>query len=157
MGLTRLCGRAAPGERVVEATPGESGPHYTVVAALSLDGIEAPWVFEDAMTTVAFETYVKTQLAPTLHRGDIVIADNLSSHKSAAARRAIEARGAQLIFLPPYSPDFNPIELAWAKVKQALRAAKARTRDALIDALCVALRAISSDDASAWFAHCGYA
>ena len=70
LGLTRLCGRAAPGERVVEATPGESGPHYTVVAALSLDGIKAPWVFEDAMTTVAFETYVKTQLAPTFDIGD---------------------------------------------------------------------------------------
>jgi transposase len=156
LGLTRLCGRAAPGERVVEATPGESGPHYTVVAALSLDGIEAPWVFEDAMTTIAFETYVETQLAPTLRRGDIVIADNLSSHKSTAARRAIEARGAQLVFLPPYSPDFNPIELGWAKVKQALCAAKARTWDALIDALSAALHAISSDDAWAWFAHCGY-
>ena len=156
LGLTRLHGRAAPGERVVEATPGESGPHYTVVAALSLEGIEAPWVFEEAMTTIAFETYVETQLAPTLRRGDIVIADNLSSHKSAAARRAIEARGAQLVFLPPYSPDFSPIELAWAKVKQALRAAKARAWEALIDALSVALRAISSDDAWAWFAHCGY-
>jgi transposase len=157
LGLTRLCGRAAPGERVVEATPGESEPHYTVVAALSLNGIEAPWVFEDAMTTTAFETYVETQLAPTLRRGDIVIADNLSSHKSTAARRAIEACGAQLVFLPPYSPDFNPIELGWAKVKQALRAAKARTWDALIEALSVALRAISADDAWAWFAHCGYA
>jgi len=157
LGLTHLYGRAAPGERVVEATPGESGPHYTVVAALSLDGIEAPWVFEDAMTAIAFETYVETQLAPTLHRGDLVIADNLSSHKSAAARRAIEARGAQLVFLPPYSPDFNPIELAWAKVKQALRAAKARTWEALVDALSEALHAISLDDATAWFAHCGYA
>ena len=109
------------------------------------------------MTTIAFETYVETQLVPTLRRGDIVIADNLSSHKSAAARRAIEACGAQLVFLPPYSPDFNPIELGWAKVKQVLRAAKARTWDALIDALSVALHAISADDAWAWFAHCGYA
>ena len=89
LGLTRLRGRAAPGDRVVEATPGESGPHYTVVAALGLDGIEAPWVFEGPMTALAFETYVETQLVPTLRRGDIVIADNLSSHKSAAARRAV--------------------------------------------------------------------
>jgi transposase len=142
---------------VVETTPGESGPHYTVVASLGLDGIEAPWVFEGPMTALAFETYVETQLVPTLRRGDIVVADNLSSHKSAAARRAIEACGAQLVFLPPYSPDFNPIELAWAKVKQALRAAKARTWDALVDALSAALHAVSSNDASAWFAHCGYA
>ena len=156
LGLTRLRGRAAPGDRVVEATPGESGPHYTVVAALGLDGIEAPWVFEGPMTALAFETYVETQLVPTLRRGDIVIADNLSSHKSAAARRAIEACGAQLVFLPPYSPDFNPIELAWAKVKQALRAAKTRAWDALVDALSAALHAVSSDDARAWFAHCGY-
>jgi transposase len=156
LGLTRLYGRAAPGERVVETTPGESGPHYTVVAALSLQGIQAPWVFEDATTTLAFETYMETQLAPTLRRGDIVILDNLSSHKSAATRTAIEARGARLEFLPPYSPDLNPIELAWAKVKQALRAAKARTWDGLLDALCAGLQSISQEDALAWFAHCGY-
>ena len=93
---------------------------------------------------------------PTLQRGDIVLADNLSAHKSPEAHRLIEARGARLEFLPPYSSDFNPIELCWSKVKTALRTAKARTFDALLDALADALRSVSSADIQAWFAHCGY-
>lgn len=156
-GLTRLFGRAAPGRRVVEATPGDSGPHYTVVAALSLTGVQAPWLFAGAMDTLAFETYVQQALVPALRRGDIVLSDNLSAHKSAAARAAIEARGARLEFLPPYSPDLNPIEQCWAKVKEALRAAKARRWDDLVTALRDALRSITPEDAAAWFAHCGYA
>lgn len=156
LGLTRLCGRAAPGERVPEGTPGYSGAHYTVVAALSLTGISAPWVFEGAMNAVAFRAYVEHELAPSLEPGDIVILDNLSAHKDAGARSLIEARGARLLFLPPYSPDFNPIELAWATVKKALRAAKARTLDALVEALRKALLAITPEHAEAWFSHCGY-
>jgi len=108
------------------------------------------------MTTLAFETYVEAELAPTLRHGDIVLADNLSAHKSAEAHRLIDARGARLEFLPPYSSDFNPIELCWSKVKAALRAAKARTFDALLDALASALRSVSPADIQAWFAHCGY-
>ncbi len=157
LGLTRLFGRAAPGERVVETTPGYSGAHYTVVAALGLDGIEAPWVFEGGTNGVAFETYVEHVLAPALQPGDLVLIDNLSAHQSNAIRQRIEACGARLHFLPPYSPDWNPIELCWAKVKAALRKAKARTFDALVDALAVALQAINPTDAFAWFAHCGYA
>lgn len=156
LGLTRLYGRAAPGERVVEATPGYSGPHYTLVASLSLIGVQAPWAFEDAMNTQAFETYVEQVLGPTLQAGDLVVLDNLSAHKGAEVHRLIEARGAQLVFLPPYSPDLNPIEKCWAKVKTALRKAKARTWEALLDALAAALRAITPDDALAWFTHCGY-
>lgn len=156
LGLTRLFGRAAPGERVVEATPGYSGAHYTVVAALGLDGIEAPWVFQGATNGVAFETYVEHVLAPSLQAGDLVVIDNLSAHQSDGIRRRIEACGAHLHFLPPYSPDWNPIELCWAKVKAALRKAKARTFDALVNALADALRAIRPTDAFAWFAHCGY-
>lgn len=156
LGLTRLWGRAAPGVRVVEATPGFSGPHYTLVATLSLQGIQAPWIFEGAMDTLAFETYVQQVLAPTLQLGDIVLADNLSAHKGTMARTAIEARGARLEFLPPYSPDFNPIEKCWAKVKQALRAAKARTWDELVVAVRDALLTVTPADAAAWFAHCGY-
>lgn len=157
LGLTRLHGRAAPGERVVEATPGYSGPHYTGVAALTLRGVRAPWVLEGSMDGPAFETYVQHVLAPTLRRGDVVVMDNLAPHKHAVIRSLIAARGATVEFLPPYSPDLNPIEHCWAKVKAALRQAKARTFEALVDALADALRAVLPQDAVAWFAHCGYA
>lgn len=157
LGLTRLYGRAAPGKRVVEATPGYSGPHYTVVAALGLHGIVAPWVFEGATSGNAFETYVEQVLVPALAAGDVVLIDNLSAHKGDPIRKLIEGRGAKLHFLPPYSSDWNPIELCWSKVKTALRNAKARTFDALVDALCEALQAINPSDVLAWFAHCGYA
>jgi transposase len=156
LGMTRLYGRAAPGERVVEATPGTSGLHYTVVATLGVNGVQAPLLFEGAMTTLAFETYVEDVLAPTLQRGEILLLDNLSAHKGGSAQATLEARGVQVVFLPPYSPDLNPIELCWAKVKQALRAAKARTWDALVDALCEALLSVSRTDVLAWFTHCGY-
>jgi transposase len=157
LGFTPLYGRAAPGQRVVEATPGISGKHYTMIATLGLFGVVAPWVFEGAMNTNAFETYVEHVLVPTVRPGDWVICDNLSAHKSEATRLEIEARGAHLVFLPPYSPDLNPIELCWSKVKTALRRAKARTFNALIDAVAGALRSISLSDIQAWFAHCGYA
>jgi transposase len=157
LGLTRLYGRAAPGQRVVEATPGYSGPHYTTIAALSLRGVCAPFVFKGNTDGPAFETYVEFLLAPKLRRGDIVVMDNLSSHKHDVIRTLIEARGATVEYLPPYSPDLNPIEKCWSKVKAWLRNAKARTFDELIDALADALRAVSKSDAAAWFAHCGYA
>jgi transposase len=154
--LTRLFGRAAPGQRLLEATPDYSDPHYTVVAALGQQGISASRVFEGAMNTVIFETYMESQLCPTLRPGEIVVMDNLSAHKSARIGQLIAARGARLEYLPPYSADFNPIELCWAKVKAALRAAKARTLEALIAALAQALRAVAFQDAQAWFAHCGH-
>jgi len=157
LGLTRLYGRAAPGQRVVEATPGYSGPHYTTIAALSLRGVCAPFVFKGNTDGPAFETYVEFLLAPKLRRGDIVVMDNLSSHKHDVIRTLIEARGATVEYLPPYSPDLNPIEKCWSKVKTWLRNAKARTFDELIDALADALRAVSKADVAAWFAHCGYA
>ena len=156
LGLTRLFGRAAPGERVVEGTPGYSGPHYTVIAALGLQGIRAPWVFDGATSGMAFETYVDSVLSPTLHPGDLVLIDNLSAHKREPIRQQIERRGARLRFLPPYSPDWNPIELCWAKVKAALRDAKARTFETLVEALAAALRAVDPSEVLAWFAHCGY-
>ncbi len=157
LGMTRRYGRAAPGERVIEATPDYSGPHYTALATLGLKGISAPWIFEGALTSVIFETYVEFVLSPTLRRGEIVLMDNLSAHKSARIGQLIEARGARLEFLPPYSSDFNPIEYCWAKVKTALRAAKARTLDALVEALAQALWTVTPKDALAWFAHCGFA
>jgi len=157
LGMTRLYGRAAPGQRVTEGSPATSGTHYTFIASLSMSGVEAPLIFEGALNGDIFETYVCDLLGPTLKRKDIVIMDNLAAHKQVRIREAIEARGAQVVFLPPYSPDFNPIELYWSKVKTWLRKAKARTFDALVDALCHALRAVTPNDALAWFTHCGYA
>jgi transposase len=156
LGMTRTYGRAAPGQRVVEATPDYSGPHYTVVATINLAGVVAPWVFEGAMNGNTFATYAQHELAPSLQADDIVVIDNLSAHKSAEAQACLESRGVQVVYLPPYSSDFNPIELCWAKVKQALRSAKARTFDALLEALRTALLSVSPDDVKAWFRHCGY-
>lgn len=157
LGMTRSYGRAAPGQRVVEATPDYSGPHYTVVATISLAGVKAPWVFEGSMSGAVFATYAQHELGPSLQAGDIVVIDNLSAHKNAEAQTWLEARGAQVVFLPPYSSDLNPIELCWAKVKQALRSAKARTFDALLEALRNALLSVSPEHAKAWIEHCGYA
>jgi len=156
-GLTRGYGRARPGQRVTEGTPGHSGTHYTFLASLSLTGIEAPLLFEGALNGDIFETYVHDLLGPCLKRNDIVIMDNLAAHKQVRIREAIEARGARVVFLPPYSPDLNPIELCWSKIKAWLRQAKARTWEALVDALAEALRAVTSEDILAWFTHCGYA
>lgn len=156
LGLTRAFGRAAPGERVSEGTPGYSGKHYTFVAALGLREVSATWVLEGAMTQEAFEIYVGAVLVPTLQPGDVVLIDNLNVHKSESTERLIVARGARLEFLPPYSSDLNPIELCWSKVKTVLRTLKARTFDELVDALCIAFESITPNDAQAWFAHCGY-
>jgi transposase len=156
LGLTRLSGRAAPRQRVVEATPGYSGPHYTFLATLGWQEVTAPWILEGPINSVAFEAYVRSQLLPSLRPGDILLMDNLSAHTGETIRQLIEAQGARLQFLLPYSPDLNPIELCWSKVKAALRAAKARTLDALVEAVAQALRSISFTDIQNWFAHCGY-
>jgi len=156
LSFTRTYGRAKPGERVVEAVPYQPDEKWTLVAAVSLRGISAPWVVPDSMNSLGFETYVEYILAPTLKPGDIVVMDNLSVHKQRIVAQLLHARGARLQLLSPYSPDFNPIELGWAKIKTALRAAKARTFDALLDVLKTALESISPADALAWFKHCGY-
>ncbi len=155
-GLTRGFGRAAPGPRVVEATPGDSGTHYRLLAAVGWLGIQAPWLLEGAMDRAAFEIYLEQVLVPTLRRGDVVLIDHLTPHKGSHIRPLIEAKGACLEFLPPYSPDFNPIERCWSKVKAALRAAKARTFESLLEALADAFGSVSPSDIEVWFAHCGY-
>ena len=157
LGLTRHFGRAQPGRRVVEGTPGHSGPHYSVLAAISLQGVHAPWFLPGALDGAAFEVYVAQVLVPTLRRGDLVVMDNLNFHKAPRIRRLIEGAGARLEFLPPYSPDLNPIELCWSKIKTALRSAKARSVEALLEALAHAFGSVTKHDALAWFAHCGYA
>ena len=156
LGYTPGYGRAPRGERARGAAPRNPGENKTVLATLSPDGIGPGLRFDGAMTTARFEGYVRHLLAPTLRPGQIVVADNLRAHHSERARAAIEARGAQLWHLPAYSPDFNPIELAFAKVKQALRRAKARTDDDLRAATWAAFATITQTDIAAWLTHAGY-
>jgi transposase len=156
IGMTRLYGRAAAGERVIEAVPAHRGTRLTMLAAVGLEGVSAEWVIEGALDGDAFEVYLKEVLGPTLKEGDIVVMDNLRAHKVAAVAIAINACGARVAYLPPYSPDYNPIEKCWSKIKTALRRAKARTVDELLKALKEALLTIRTEDARAWFAYCGY-
>ena len=127
-----------------------------MVAALTLAGIGPLLRFDGAMTADRFEGYVRHRLAPTLHPGQVLVADNLRAHHGPAVRAAIEATGARLLFLPPYSPDFNPIEETFSKVKQALRRDRPRTDEALSAATFAAFAAVTPTDAAGWFTHCGY-
>ena len=154
--MTRLYGRAKPGQRVVDSTPHAHWKTTTMLAGLRLDGAVAPMVIDGATDTDVFTAYVEQVLAPSLHPGDIVVADNLSPHKAAGIRQMIEEVGAQLWYLPPYSPDFNPIEPMWSKIKAWLRKVKARTLDTLIDTIGDALSQVTTNDAHGWFQHCGY-
>lgn len=156
MALTRLYGRAAPGERVAEGVPQNYGENVTMLAAIGLGGLQAPMTVNGAVDGAVFLAYVREALCPTLEAGDVVVMDNLKAHKVAGVAEAIEARGARLEYLPPYSPDLNPIEKCWSKIKTYLRKAKARTREALEAALKAALLTITEADARAWFTHCGY-
>ena len=144
------------GERVAEATPQGHWKVLTTLGTMSLRGIEAAMTIESATDGDVFLAYLEQVLCPKLKPGDVVVMDNLSAHKVEGVRERIEATGAELLYLPPYSPDFNPIEQAWSKLKQRLRGAKARTAEALEQAVAEALEAITPDNASAWFRHCGY-
>jgi transposase len=154
--LTPLYGRAAPGVRVVDTVPQNYGENISLLAALSLYGLSAPMTVEGAVDAEVFRVYVEQVLGPTLRPGDILLMDNLAVHKVPGIEEAVRARGARVEYLPPYSPDLNPIEKCWAKIKTALRQAKARTREALEGALKQVLHTVSAADARAWFAHCGY-
>lgn len=154
--LTRRFGRARPGQRVHDAVPKNHGKNVTILGALSRQGIDAVMSIDGATDAAVFRVYVEQVLVPTLAPGDVVVMDNLGAHKVKGIREAIEAVGAALIYLPPYSPDLSPIESCWSKLKTALRAAKARTRDALDQALRLALDTITADDACGWFDYCGY-
>lgn len=156
LAMTRFYGRGARGERVVESVPQNYGSNITMLCAISLSGISAPMTVSGAVDGIVFKTYVEKILCPTLCAGDVVVMDNLPAHKVAGIRELIEAAGAKLIYLPPYSPDLNPIEKCWSKIKTALRAAKARTREALETALKAALLTITMEDAAGWFESCGY-
>jgi transposase len=156
LAMTRRFGRAPRGERVIGTVPPNYGANLTMIAALSLQGIEAVMSIEGATDAEVFHAYAEQVLGPTLRPGDIVVLDNLSAHKIATIRTIIEGRSARLFYLPPYSPDLAPIERAWSKIKTSLRAAKARTREALELAIQQALTTITAADAHGWFTHCGY-
>ena len=156
LAMTRLYGRAAPGERVYDTVPQNYGENITMLAGLSADGVSASMTIEGAVDGLVFPAYVEQVLTPTLCAGDVVIMDNLGAHKVKGIKEAIEARGAKVIYLPPYSPDLNPIEKCWSKIKTYLRAAKARTREALEQALKEVLLLVTKKDAQGWFASCGY-
>ncbi len=157
LALTRLFGRAPRGQRVTDSVPQNYGENVTMLGALSMVGVEALMTVNGATDGSIFLVFVREVLAPTLRAGDVVIWDNLGAHRSVVVREAVEAKGAKLIFVPPYSPDMNPIERCWSKIKTFLRAAKARTREALEAAIKQSLATVSESDARSWFAHCGYA
>lgn len=127
-----------------------------MIAALRLEGATAPMVIDGATDAAVFRAYVKHVLAPTLRADDIVVLDNLSSHKNTEVEKMIQASGAELWFLPPYSPDFNPIEKMWSKVKEILRTMKARCTEELYEAVRVGLERVTDEDAKGWFKSCGY-
>lgn len=155
--MTRLRGRARRGRRLKASAPFGKWGTQTLIAGLRHDGLIAPWVIHGAMNRAAFNIYVETQLAPTLQAGDIVILDNLSVHKSAKAEAAIRARGAWMLFLPQYSPDLNPIEMAFSKLKAHLRKAQARTFDTLFVALHDICGLFTTAECWNYFKAAGYA
>jgi len=154
--MTRLRGRAPRGERVTESVPRNYGPQTSLISALSLSGVEAVMTVEGAVDTSTFNAYLEHVLRPTIKRGDVLVLDNLSAHHASRIEEFAAECGAEVIWLSPYSPDFSPIEMMWSKIKTALRAAKARTREELERAFKAALELITESDCLGWFSHCGY-
>ena len=154
--MTPRRARAPRGQRAYGRVPRNHGRTTTLVAALGVAGLGPTMTLPGALDRPAFVAYVRELLAPALTPGQVVVLDNLAVHKGAAIRRLVEARGCRLLFLPPYSPDFAPIEHAFGKIKEALRRAGARTHAALEDAIAAALDTITTQDALGWFRHCGY-
>ena len=155
--LTRLRGRAPKGERLPGAVPFGHWQSQTFIAALRCHGLTAPWLIEGAMDRAAFDVYIQTQLVPTMQAGDVVILDNLKVHELAKAAAALKARGAWFLFLPAYSPDLNPIEMAFAKLKAHLRAAGARTYDALWRTVADICSLFEPRECWSFLRHAGYA
>lgn len=155
--MTRLRARAPRGERAYGKVPRNRGKNQTLIASLTLrGGMGASMSIEGATDSEAFEAYVERLLAPTLTEGQVVVLDNLGAHRTQRVRELVEARGADLLFLPSYSPDLNPIEEAFSKIKQIVRKAGARTREALVEAIALAISAVTLEDVGGWFVHCGY-
>jgi transposase len=154
--MTRLRARAPRGERAYGRVPTNRGKNTTLIASMTAEGMGPCMAVGGSTKKAVFEAYVEEVLAPSLLPGRVVVMDNLGAHKGERVRKLIEERGCQLLFLPPYSPDFSPIEEAFSKVKALLRKAKARTRGALLEAIGRALEAVSTKDVRGWFGHCGY-
>ena len=154
--MTPLYGRAPRGERALGSVPQNYGKNLTLIGALSADGLQALMTVDGATDGEVFRAYVEQVLCPTLAAGDVVVMDNLGAHKVRGIREAIEATGATIVYLPPYSPDWNPIEKCWSKLKTALRSIGARSREALEEAMAKVIKTVSRVDALGWFAHCGY-
>jgi transposase len=155
--MGRTHGRAPPGERVPGRVPFGHWKTTTVIGAMRSDGVAAATTLDGATDADAFRAFVGEFLAPALRPGDVVVMDNLSAHHAAGVRGAVEAAGATLMHLPAYSPDLNPIEKLWSKLKKLLRDAAARTVDALLRAIEHALTQVNASDCLAWFRSCGYA
>ena len=147
---------APKGQRAYWSVPRNRGANTTVLSSMSAQGMGPSLTVEGTTTSVVFEAYVEQVLAPTLCKGQVVVMDNLSAHKGERVRELIEERGCQLVYLPSYSPDLNPIEEAFSKIKRLVRKAEARTREALVEAIGSALSAVTSSDARGFFEHCGY-
>ena len=154
--LSPLYGWSKKGQRAYGSVPRNRGKNTTVLASMSVEGMGPSLAVEGGTTARVFETYVERVLAPTLRRGQVVVMDNLSAYKGERVRELIEARGCRLLYLPSYSPDLNPIEEAFSKVKGLMRRAEARTREALTEAMGKALGAVSARDARGFFEHSGY-
>ena len=154
--LTRLCGRALKGQRVQASAPCGRWQTTTMISSIRLDGSTACMALEGTTDTESFRSYVSQVLVPVLKPADIVVMDNLSPHKSDPTLALITSAGAQVLFLPAYSPDLNPIEKMWSKIKSLLRAAEARTPADLITAIGLALTKVTPQDARSWFVSCGY-
>jgi transposase len=154
--MARRCGRSPRGERCRASVPHGHWKTTTFTAGLRLNGLTAPFVLDGPMDGDCFLAYVEQILVPTLHKGDVVVIDNLPAHRVKGVKIAIEDAGATLLYLPPYSPDFNPIEQAFAKLKALLRKAAARTVDDLWDAIAEALKTFTSTECKNYFVNCGY-
>jgi transposase len=155
--MTRLRARAPRGERAYGKVPRNRGKNTTLIASMTLEeGMGASMLIEGATDKEVFELYVEHFLAPTLTEGQIVVMDRLGAHRRGRVRELIEERGCEVLLLPSYSPDLNPIEEAFSKIKGLLRKAGARTKEALIEAIAEALSAVTARDAEGWFRHCGY-
>jgi len=152
--MTRLYARASGGGRICEGTPDSRWKILTILGALSTRGMIATMTIEEATDGDIFLAYLDHCLCPQLRAGDVVVMDNLSSHKVDGVEQRIKKCGAEVLYLPPYSPDLNPIEKAWSKLKGMLRSAKARSKEALDQAITVMLPQITPENAAAWFKHC---
>ena len=154
--MDRLRSRAPKGERAYGKVPKNRSKNLTLIASMSLHGMGESMCLEGATDAAAFEVYLERFLAPTLSEGQVVVMDNLGAHRPKRIRDLIEARGAELAFLPSYSPDLNPIEQAFSKIKTILRKLGARNHEALLEAIGEALSKVTPGDAAGWFDHCGY-